>query len=141
MGRGRHEIGDKARLLAAALDENRLVIRYMSGRRDRANAREDLLLTVDELEGDTREVVREVAAGSPLVGVLGEVELALLHDVARLGEGQADLPCRVDPVVAAGVIEMEVRVDHPANVVGVVAQLAERVFQLRSSIVAGVVYA
>ncbi len=36
---------------------------------------------------------------------------------------------------------MEVRVDHPANVVGPVTQLAERIFQLGSSILASVVHA
>src|SRR2546422_257211 len=81
MSRRRHQVGDEAGLLAAALDENRLVIRYMSRRGKPANAREDLRLAVDQLKGDAREIMREVAAGGPLVGVSSKVELTFLHDV------------------------------------------------------------
>src|SRR6266571_3240911 len=129
-----HQVRDEARPLAAALDQDRLVIRDVSGRGESADARQDLRFSVDELERNAREVVGEVAARGALVRVAREVELPLLHDVASLGKGEADLPRRVEPVIAAGVIEMQMGVDYPVNVVGAVPKLPERILQLRSSI-------
>src|SRR2546427_111811 len=129
-----HQVRDEARPLAAALDQDRLVIRDVSGRGESADARQDLRFSVDELERNAREVVGEVAARGALVGVAREVELPFLHDVASLGKGEADLPRRVEPVIAAGVIEMQMGVDYPANVVGAVPNLPDRIPQLRPSI-------
>jgi len=45
--------------------------------------------------------MRQIAARRTFVGVLSEVELALLHDIACLGKGEARLPGGIEPVVAA----------------------------------------
>src|SRR6267378_3315953 len=99
----------------------------MSGCRQPADPRQDLRLAVDQLEWDALEIGGEVAARGALIGVPGEVELPSLHDVTGLGERETDLAGGVDPIVAARVIEVEMRVDHPANVVGTVTQLPERI--------------
>ena len=49
---GGHEVGQEAGSLAAALDQNGLMIRHVPGRRERADAGQDLRLPVDELERD-----------------------------------------------------------------------------------------
>src|SRR6266540_2879827 len=125
----RHEIRDKAGLFPAALEQNRLVIGDMSWRRQPADPRKDFRLAVDQVERHALEIVRQIAARGALVRVPGEVQLAFLHDIARLGKRQADLPGGVDPVVAARVIEMEMGVDHPANVFRPMTELVECVLQ------------
>src|SRR6266550_302021 len=139
MRRCRDEIGDEAGLLPAAPDEDRLVIRDMSRRRQRVDPRQDLGFAVDQLKRHALEVVGEIAARGALIGVPREGELVLLHHVAGLGKCQAHLPRGIDPVIAAGVVKMQMGIDHPANIVRSMAQLAQRIFQLGSSILASVV--
>src|SRR2546426_4862778 len=87
------------------------------------------------------EVVPQVAGGGALVGVPRELELALLDDVRRRGEAGPPRPCLVAKGVAAGVVEMEVRVDHPAHVAGRVTQRAERILELRRATLPSVLHA
>src|SRR2546425_7741809 len=134
MGGGRHDVGDEAGLLSAALDEDRLVIGNVSRRGETPNAGQDEGLAIDQLERHTLEVVRQIAARRTFVGVLSEVELALLHDIACLGKRETDIPRGIAPVVTTRVVEMEMRVDHPANVLRRMVQLAERVLQFGSAV-------
>src|ERR1044071_2367628 len=83
----RHEAGG----LAAAFDENRLVVGNVTRRGQTANAGQDLGLTLDELKRHTFEVVREIAAGGALVRVPRELQLARLHDVLGPWQRQQQL--------------------------------------------------
>src|SRR2546427_6191066 len=47
------------------------MVGHVTGRGQAAHTREHLRLAVHQLERDRREVVRQVAPGSPLVGVAG----------------------------------------------------------------------
>src|SRR4029079_15618093 len=84
------EIGDEQRALATGLDENTLMMRGVSWRRQRANAGNDFALGRNEGAqprlGDRHEIVWEVASGGTLVGVRGVVVFAFLHDIARVRE-------------------------------------------------------
>jgi hypothetical protein len=101
---------------------------------DAANARERFDLPVHELERHGLEVVGEIARRGPLVRVEGEVELPFLHDVPRTGKGQGELPRLVPVGVPARVIEVEVGIDHAAHVLRPMAQLGERVLELRAAV-------
>src|SRR2546426_9265504 len=116
MGAGRDEVREKADPLTAALNQYRLVIRHVSGRREAADAGQGLRLAVDERERDRLEVGREVARRRALVGVARELQLAPLDDVASLWEAQSDATRRIAGGIAARVIEMQVGIDHPADV-------------------------
>ena len=86
--------------------------------------------------GDRLEVVGEIARAGALVGVPGELELPLLHHVGGVGERGPHVAPRVvlqlgvQRGVAAGVIEVEVGVDHPAHVARQDARRRERVLEL-----------
>src|SRR2546430_17365212 len=90
MGAGRDEVREKADPLTAALNQYRLVIRHVSGRREAADAGKGLRLALDERERDRLEVGREVARRRALVGVARPVQLPLLANVSRLWVAQRD---------------------------------------------------
>src|SRR6266550_1543737 len=130
MGAGRDEVREEADPLTAALNQYRLVIGYVSGRREAADAGKGLRLAVDEREWDRLEVGREVARRRALVGVARELQLPPLDDVAGLWEAQSDATRRIAVGIAARVIEMQVGIDHPADVTGGMPELHERIFEL-----------
>src|SRR5439155_1212664 len=75
MGAGRDEVCEKADPLTAALNQYRLVIGHVSGRREAADAGKGLRVAVDERERDRLEVGREVTRRRALVGVARELQL------------------------------------------------------------------
>src|SRR5690349_6020439 len=81
-----------------------------------ANARHDLLLSTHKIEpvglGEWNEVVGEIASRRALVGVRRILVLATLHDVARIGESGPHRTRVVAKRIPAGVIEVQMRVDH-----------------------------
>src|SRR5437667_10691038 len=130
MGAGRDEVREEADPLTAALNQYRLVIRHVSGRREAADAGKGLRLAVDERERDRLEVGREVTRRRALVGVARELQLPPLDDVASLWETQSDATRRIAVGIAARVIEVQVRIDHPTDVGGGMPELRERIFEL-----------
>src|SRR5256885_4973601 len=129
--RGRRDEGrEEADPLTAALNQYRLVIGHVSGRRKAADAGKGLRLAVDERERDRLEVGREVARRRALVGVARELQLPPLDDVAGLWEAQRDATRRIAVGIAARVIEMQVGIDHPADVGGGMNEPRERLLQL-----------
>src|SRR2546428_13274051 len=98
MGAGRDEVREEADPLTAALNQYRLVIGHVSGRREAADAGKGLRLAVDERGWDRLEGGREVARRRALVGVARGLQLPPLGDVAGLWETQRD----ASPRVAAG---------------------------------------
>src|SRR5881392_3901711 len=108
MGAGRDEVCEKADPLTAALNQYRLVIGHVSGRREAADAGKGLRVAVDERE----------------------LQLPPLDDVASLWETQSDATRRISVGIAARVIEVQVRIDHPADVGGGMTELRERIFEL-----------
>src|SRR5438309_3770199 len=95
MGAGRDEVREEADPLTAALNQDRLVIGHVSGRREAADAGKGLRLAVDEREWDRLEVGREVARRRALVGVARELQLPPLDDVAGLWETESDATRRI----------------------------------------------
>src|SRR2546428_7087651 len=77
VGGGRHDIGDEAGLLAAAVDKNGLVIRHVPRRRQGPNAGQDFHLAVDQLERNALEIGGEVTPGGAFVGMAGRRESRL----------------------------------------------------------------
>src|SRR2546429_322468 len=128
MGAGRDEVREEADPLTAALNQDRLVIGHVSGRREAADAGKGLRLAVDEREWDRLEVGREVARRRALVGVARELELPPLDDVAGLWETESDATRRIAVGIAARVIEVQVRIDHPADIGGGMSPPPERIF-------------
>src|SRR5438552_18533895 len=104
----RDEVREEADSLTAALNQYRLVIGHVSGRRKAADAGKGLRLAVDERERDRLEVGREVARRRALVGVARELQLPPLDDVASLWEAQRDATRRIAVGITARVIEMQV---------------------------------
>src|SRR6059036_2850941 len=130
MGAGRDEVCEKADPLTAALNQYRLVIGHVSGRREAADAGKGLRVAVDERERDRLEVGREVTRRRALVGVARELQLPPLDDVAGLWEAQTDATRWIAVGIAARVIEVQVGIDHPADVGGGMPELRERIFEL-----------
>src|SRR5437764_264457 len=130
MGAGRDEVREEADPLTAALNQDRLVIGHVSGRREAADAGKGRRLAVDEREWDRLEVGREVARRRALVGVARELQLPPLDDVAGLWETESDATRRIAVGIAARVIEVQVRIDHPADIGGDMTELRERIFEL-----------
>src|SRR5437899_4395471 len=129
MGGGRHQVRDKAHALAPTLDHDGLVVADRAGRGEAPEARQHVDLPLHRLEPDGLEVVREIARLRALVGVARELELPPLHHVGRLRECGEDAPLAGTPGVASRVVEVQVGVDHPAHLLGPVAELGERVFE------------
>src|SRR5687768_951494 len=104
-------------------------MRGVAGCRQDADSGNDLLLSAHDLEAprgaDRLPVIREIARRGSFVGVRRPVQLALLHDVARVAEAQPDLTALVLPRVAAGMVEMQVAVDDERNVVHRKSELRE----------------
>src|SRR5262249_39405061 len=67
---------------------------------------------------DGIEVFALIRGADPLVVRAGELELAPLHDVTRVRKGRNDLTSRVGRRVAAGVVEVEMRVEDDIDVAG-----------------------
>ena len=86
--------------------------------------------------GDRLVVVGEIARAGALVGAAGELELPLLHHVGRVGERGPHVAPRVvlqlgvQRGVAARVVEVEVRIDDPADVARQMPRRREGVLQL-----------
>src|SRR5205823_7401807 len=116
MGAGRDEVREEADPLTAALNQDRLVIGHVSGRREAADAGKGLRLAVDEREWDRLEVGREVARRRALVGVARELQLPPLDDVAGRWETESDATRRIAVGIAARVIAVQVRIDHQADI-------------------------
>src|SRR3989454_382216 len=129
MGGGRHQVRDKAHALAPTLDHDGLVVGDVPGRGNAADARQYVDLPLHRLEPDGLEVVRGIARLGALVGVARELELPPLHHVSRPRRRGEDAPLPGAPRVASGVVEVQVSVDHPAPLLGPVAELGERVFE------------
>src|SRR5438067_13808622 len=130
MGAGRDEVCEKADPLTAALNQDRLVIGHVSGRREAADAGTGLRLAVDEREWDRLEVGREVARRRALVGGARELQLPPLDDVAGLWETESDATRRIAVGIAARVIEVQVRIDHPADIGGGMTEIRESIFEV-----------
>src|SRR5438067_1873713 len=109
---------------------------------DGADAGNDLAIALDEIEpvrlGERHEVVREVAAGCPLVRVRREPVLPPLDDVPRLRERWANAAVAVAHGVATGVVEVEVSIDDQCHVLGPEADVEEAVLECRRSALASV---
>ncbi len=92
MGGGRHQVAEKARLLAVGRHEHALMVGDVSGGREDADPRHDLPLALHEVEQprlvERDEVAREVARRGALVGAERERVLAALHHVARPGKAR-----------------------------------------------------
>src|SRR2546426_1168715 len=129
MGGGRHQVRDKAHALAPTLDHDGLVVGDVPGRGNAADARQYVDLPLHRLEPDGLEVVRGIARLGALVGAARERELPPLHHVSRPRKRGEDAPLPGAPRVASGVVEVQVSVDHPAHLLGPVAELGERVFE------------
>src|SRR2546425_10096885 len=125
----RDEVREEADSLTAAVNQYRLVIGHVSGRREAADAGKGLRLAVDERERDRLEVGREVTRRRALVGVARELQLPPLDDVASLWETQSDATRGIAVGIAARVIEVQVRIDHPADVGGGMPQPPGRIFE------------
>src|SRR5436190_3825794 len=119
------------------------MIRHVPRRRHAPDPGHDLRVTYDWYERHLLEIMWQIARLRALVGVTREFELAFLDHVRRLREAQLRrtvgrwdgrtvrrLVGRLAIGIAAGVIEMEMGIDHPANVIGPVSELRERVFDL-----------
>src|SRR5256886_14157410 len=126
----RDEVREEADPLTAALNQYRLVIGHVSGRRKAAEAGKGLRLAVDEHERDRLEVGREVARRRALVGVARELQLPPLDDVAGLWEAQRDATRRIAVGIAARAIGMSAGIDHPADVGGGMAATRRERFEL-----------
>src|SRR2546427_5259399 len=92
----RDEVREEADPLTAALNQYRLVIGHVSGRRKAAEAGKGLRLAVDERERDRLEVGREVARRRALVGVARELQLPPRSEehTSEL-QSQSNLVCRL----------------------------------------------
>src|SRR5439155_23808189 len=108
MGAGRDEVCEKADPLTAALNQYRLVIGHVSGRREAADAGKGLRVAVDERERDRLEVGREVTRRRARGGVARELQLPALDDGASLGEPQRDASRRRAGGIAARVFDVQV---------------------------------
>src|SRR5690606_16525088 len=125
--------GDEVRkvegALPARLDEDPLMEGYVAGSRDDGDPRHYLALPLHQIEAprlvDRDEVVREVRGGGALVRVRGEFVLAALHDVAGVGEREANATVRVTVGVPSPVIEVQVRVDDDRHILGAVPSRAD----------------
>src|SRR2546425_4145009 len=80
----RDEVREEADPLTAALNQYRLVIGHVSGRRKAAEAGKGLRLAVDERERDRLEVGREVARRRALGHVRSEEHTSELQSLAYL---------------------------------------------------------
>src|SRR5690349_4100288 len=104
MGRGRHQVREEARALAAALDHDGLVVGDVPGRGHAADAGKHVDLPLYRLEPDGLEVMREIARLGALIGMAREIELPPLHYVGRLRKCGEDAPLPGAPCVASGVV-------------------------------------
>ena len=80
------------------------------------------------------EVVRQIARRGALVTAAREIQIARLDDIARPRERDLDVPARRAPGVPAGVVEMQMRIDDPPDVLRRVPEPGERIFQPRASV-------
>src|SRR5437764_13520327 len=108
MGAGRDEVCEKADPLTAALNQYRLVIGHVSGRREAADAGKGLRLALDERERDRLDVGRDVARRRALVGVPRELQLPLLADLPSRRQAERHPTRRVGVGIAARAIERAV---------------------------------
>src|SRR5439155_1271951 len=74
----------------SAFDQHGLMVGHVARRGEAVDPGQHLRLAVDQPEGDGLEIVPQVARRGALVGVPGEVQLALLHDVGCRGEAGPD---------------------------------------------------
>src|SRR5919108_906433 len=140
MGRGGYQVRQEADPLSRALDQDRLVKRHVARCRKAPDPGHGFRLPGHQRKGYRLEVRRQVARRRALVGMTGELELAALHHVGSVWEGDSDLtPSTTSrtstilhnlPVgIPSGMIEMQVTVDHPAHVGRGVPQLRQGVLQ------------
>ena len=133
MCHGRNEIGDEDGRVLAILDDDGLEKGHMTGHQPGANPRQDLFVTLDQLPasdvGDGFEVWREIAGLCPFVGMASVLQLTLLNHVGRIGKSEPHSTALAHRVTT-GVIEVEMRVDHPTNVLRFDAGLGQRVLEL-----------
>src|SRR5689334_10966635 len=101
--------------------------RRVPGRVHRPNSGDDLALPLDEIVsvrlGERDEVVWEVTPGRTLVRVGRELVLARLNDVPRVHECWTETAVGLEHQIAAGVIEVQVRVDDERDVFGTNAKI------------------
>ena len=104
-----------------------LVVRHVARREPHRDPGQHLDVAFQQLPAARRrdglEVGRQVARPGALVGVAGELELAALHDVGGVGKpgrsAGAGRPSGSGSArVAAGMVEVQVGVDHPAHIAG-----------------------
>src|SRR5438045_4553791 len=107
------------------------MVRRVARRRDRANARDDLALALDEVEPSglvyRHKVVREITAGRALVRMRRVLVLALLHQIPSVRKGRNNHALRVARGVSACVIEVQMTVDDERDVVDADAELPQTV--------------
>ena len=122
VGDRRHQVAEQHGALAARLQQDALMVRCVAGGGNDPDPGDDIALAVHEVEStrfvDRHEVVVEVAGRRSLVDVRRVVVLTGLHDIPGVGEGQANRTLTVPIGIAAGMIEVQVRVDHDRDVIG-----------------------
>ena len=122
--------------LAAVGDHDRGVFGGVPGRLDHGDIGGDLGLAVDELDLarrlDRQQVLRQVGGACALVGVDRLFPLAALDVVARVGEGDGQVVAVSASLdgVPAGVVVVQVCVDHDVDIGGLDAVAGEIVEQL-----------
>src|SRR3954454_15833026 len=118
--------------------------RRVAGRMERANAGQNLALTLYEVEsgrfGDGNEVVREIAPRGALVGVSSKLVLAALNDVPRVRKRKANIAIRIANGVAAGVVEVEMGVDDECDVFRSYADVEKPVLEPCRSALPAILY-
>src|ERR1043166_3649857 len=106
-------------------------------RRNQRDPADDLLLAIDEVVpaglGDRDEVVIEVAGRRAFVGMGSIVVLTLLDDISGLRKRELHLPRRALAGIAAGVVEMQMRVDHQRDVRRRMTEFREAILEPRQS--------
>ena len=138
------EVGHECRGLAPVSNQHDLVPRHVARRHPHRDPRQHVPIAFEKpparSRGDRLEVRRQVAGAGALVGLSGEVELAFLHHVGGVREGRPDvapwviLQIGIHRGVPAGMVEMEMGVDHPFDVPRKKPGGSERILQLRGAL-------
>ena len=132
MQAGRNQVGDVARRLAAALDQDRLHVAGVSGIDPDRYAGDDFRVAAQQRHLSAFDqgivILRDVADPVALVFV-GVLPLAFLHVVLRPGERAGNLVALADGVPSA-MIEVEMAIDDDVYVVRRYARRGQLVEQL-----------
>src|SRR5690625_324352 len=130
---GGDQISEENTSIATRGEEDRLVIRYMTRGQEDTDPRDDLGLTIDEIEVasllDWIEVVGQITRPDSLIPRVSELELAPLHDIPSAREGEADDRLGIVMSVPASMVEVEVSIDHIFDIVGRETSIPNRILE------------